>query len=328
MMGRNKKPFPTGAKERNPMDITIVIGQMCVMLLLLLTGYYLFRKKKLNDASSRHISGLVANVCNPAALLCSAFDDGPRLSVGQLGYAFAVTLLLYAILLAASLLFWRLLKIEPKEAHVYHFLTVYGNVGFLGIPLVSAVLGSSALIYVSLNNLIYNVLFYTAGLSLIRKKAGVKTGSGIKERFGRLVNVGTVSALLTLLFYLSRISISSVFTDALNYTGRATTFLSMLVLGTAVAQMPLKELFCHIKDYLFLALRLLLLPIGCVLLLRCFVTDPLLLGTCALLLAVPCGNLPLMSSREYGLDSDTHARTIVLSTLLSVITIPVVVLFL
>lgn len=321
MMGsKNRKAFV--------MDISIVIGQMCVMLLMIVVGYYLYKKEKLSDISSRHISGLVANVCNPAALLCSAFDDGPKLSLLQLGYAFGITLLLYAILLLMGSLIPRLLKTDPDERHVYHFLTVYGNVGFLGIPLVSAVLGSSALIFVSLNNLVYNVLFYTYGLSIIRKKAGIKAQNSRRDLLGKLVNVGTVSALLTIVFYLSDIPVSAVFTDALTYMGRATTFLSMLVLGTAVAQMPLRTIFCHVKDYLFLALRLLLLPIGCVLLLRSFISDPLLLGTCALLLAVPSGNLPLMSSREHGLDSDTHARIIVLSTLLSVITIPIVVLFL
>ena len=58
------------------MNIVIVLEQMCVMLLLILAGCLLFRKGRLNEVSSRHISGLVVNLCNPAVLVCSAFESG------------------------------------------------------------------------------------------------------------------------------------------------------------------------------------------------------------------------------------------------------------
>lgn len=210
------------------MNIVIVLEQMCVMLLLILAGCLLFRKGRLNEVSSRHISGLVVNLCNPAVLVCSAFESGPRLSGGQLFHAFLVTLSLYA--------------------------------------------------------------------------------------------------LLTLLFYLGGFPVPSLIRDAFTYTGRATTFLSMIVLGISVAQMPLREIFCHKKDYLFVLLRMLLLPAGCVFLLRAFVSDPLLLSSSVLLLSVPCANLPLMCARENGLEDGPLARIIVLTTLLSAVTIPAVAL--
>ncbi len=310
------------------MDIIIIIEQMCVMLFLILLGYFLFRKNQFNDMTSRQISGLVVNFCNPAVLVCSAFEDGPKASLSQLLTALIVTLCLYGILIAAGFVIPRIMGLPKEEQYIYHFLTVYGNVGFLGIPLVSAVMGSSALIYVSINCLVYNILFYTSGLGIIRQKAAVKKQSGIRDLFSKIVNAGTISAVLTILFYLGNFNVPSVVKDSFTYTGRATTLLSMLVLGVSIAQMPLKEIFCHKKDYLFIALRMLLVPVLCVLLLKQVISDPLLLGSSALLIAVPCANLPLMSAREYGLKADVLARTIVLSTLLSIITIPVVALFL
>lgn len=310
------------------MDILVIVEQMCVMLLLILMGYFLFRKEKLSEMSSRHISGLVVNFCNPAVLVCSSFEEGPRASFAELFTALAVTVCLYGILILAGFLVPRIMRIPKEQNYIYHFLTVYGNVGFLGIPLVSAVLGGGALIYVSISCLVYNILFYTTGLGIIRKKAGVQTQPGIRDLFSKIVNAGTVSAALTLFFYLGNFNVPSVIRDTFTYTGKATTFLSMLVLGVSVAQMPPKEIFFHKKDYLFVALRMLLVPIVCTLLLRQFVTDSLLLGTSALLMAVPCGNLPLMSAKEYGLKADVMARTIVLTTLLSVITIPLTAIFL
>lgn len=309
------------------MDITIVAQQMIIMLLFILLGFYFFKKEKLSELSSRHISGLVVNVCNPAALLCSAFDEGPKVSTGQLLTALIVTLFVYAILLLAGVLMPKIMGSSKEDGYIYHFLTVYGNVGFLGIPLISAVLGSGALIYVSINVLVFNVLFYTTGTAIIRKKAGAKSQSVVKDIFSRLINVGTVSAILTVIFYLGDFAVPAFITDAASYAGRTTTLLSMLVLGVALGQMSLKELFGHPKDYLFIALRLLALPILCTLVLRQFVTDPLILGSTVLLISVPCANLPLMCSKEYGLKTDVLARTIVLATVLSVITIPIVTMF-
>lgn len=310
------------------MDITIVIGQMCVMLIIILTGYMMFRKNRLSNQSSSHISGLVVNICNPATILCSAFDKETTLTFGEMLHALLITVLIYALLLIAGWLIPQIMRIEKSSRYMYHFLTVYGNVGFLGIPLVSAVLGTNALVYVSINCVVYNLLFYTTGVSIIQRAAGEKSQTGIKEFLSKIINVGTVSSLLTILLYLIDFDLPMVISDTVTYAGRATTFLSMIVLGVSVAQIPLKEIFCHRKDYLFVALRMILLPIGFVFLLKLFVTNPLLLGTSALLLAVPCGNLPLMSSREHGLAADELARTIVLTTLLSVITIPIVVMFL
>lgn len=309
------------------MDITIVIGQMCVMLILILIGYICFNKDKLSAHSSSHISALVVNICNPAALICSALEKQSVMSVSDMLSALFVTICLYAVLLFAGLLIPRIMRIPKDRQYLYHFLTVYGNVGFLGIPLVSAVLGSGALVYVSISCVIYNLLFYTTGVSIIRKKAGEKAQSGMKDFLSKIINAGTVSALLTALLYLVEIDLPMVVSDTITYAGRATTFLSMIVLGVSVAQLSLKDIFCHKKDYLFVLLRMVLLPVCCVFLMKPFVTEPLLLGTSALLLSVPCGNLPLMCSREHGLQADELARIIVLTTLLSVVTIPLVVLF-
>lgn len=312
------------------MDITIVIGQMCVMLIIILIGYIMFQKNKLSNQSSSHISGLVVNICNPATILCSAFEKEAAISVSDMLYALLVTICIYALLLAASLLLPLIMRIKKEDRYMYHFLTMYGNVGFLGIPLVSAVLGGSALVYVSINCVVYNLLFYTTGVSIIEKRAATNTvpaASGIKAFLSRILNIGTVSSLLTILLYLVDFELPMVISDTVTYAGRATTFLSMIVLGVSVAQIPLREIFCHGKAYLFVVLRMILLPICFVFLLKLFVTDSLLLGASALLLAVPCGNLPLMCSREHGLQADELARTIVLTTLLSVITIPLVVLF-
>ena len=122
--------------------------------------------------------------------------------------------------------------------------------------------------------------------------------------------------------------VPSVVSDTLNYAGSATTFLSMLVLGASVAAMPFRKIFTDPKIYLFTLLRMVVMPILIILAIRPWVTDPLLLKVTVLLIAVPAGNLPMIVSRELGLEEEDFAKGILVTTMLSPVTITLVMMIL
>ena len=317
------------------MNITVVIEQMIMIFILIGVGMILFRSRILDETSSKQLSGLIVNVTNPALLICSAFSDGPKMSLKELGYALLLFLMIYALLIAAAFLIPRILRVPDGYHYAYQLLTIFGNVGFIGIPLASAVLGTESLIFVSIYNLIYNVLIYTFGISLLRRAAARQAAAGGAEAqtagmpsdtplWKKLVNAGTISAAATILFYVGDFPVPSIVPSTLNYMGQSTTLLSMLVLGISVAQMKPKDIFSHPQLYGFVLLRQVLIPIGFILLVRPFVDNALLVGTLTLMLAVPAGNLPLMLSKQFHADGETISQGIILSTLLSLITLPVV----
>ena len=316
------------------MSITVVLEQMIIIMILILTGIFLFRKKMLSEDTSRQISGLIVNVTNPALLICSAFDGTPKLSLHELGVGMCVFLLSYTVLILSAYLIPLILRVPKAARYSYRMMTVFGNVGFIGIPLASAVLGSGSLIFVSMSNLIYNILVYTFGISTL-KKASLEQhpeghdsdNSDSGSLFHKLVNAGTVSAALTIIFYLGNFQVPSIISSSLTYAGRTTTFLSMLVLGVSVAQMALKDIFSQPKLYVYTIIRQILLPVGFTLTLGLFIKEQLILNTCALMLAVPAGNMPLMLSKQLNVDESTISRGIILTTILSLATIPVVALF-
>lgn len=308
------------------MSIEIVLQQMIIIFILITIGIILHKKNMFSDMTSTQVSSLIVNVTNPALLICSAFDDSPKVSLSVLGLALLIYLAVYAVLIAAGYLIPYLLRIPGTEHYAYKMLTVFGNVGFIGIPLASAVLGTQSLIFVSIYNLIFNVLIYTFGVSVLQKaKGGTKVAD---KSWKKLINAGTISAVFTIFFYLSDIRVPVILSSSLSYTGKATTLLSMLVLGVSVAQMRPREIFTHPKLYGFVLLRQILIPIGCVFLVRCLTDNALIVSTLALMLAVPCANMPLMLSRQLDLDGKAISEGIILTTVLSLVTIPVVSLFL
>ncbi|MCH5263313.1 MAG: AEC family transporter [Lachnospiraceae bacterium] len=313
------------------MSITVVIQQMIMIFILIGIGMILYKREMLSERTSKQISGIIVNVTNPALLICSAFGDGPKVSLRELGTALIIFIVIYALLLAAAFLIPYMLRVEKGYHYSYQMLTVFGNVGFIGIPLASAVLGTECLIFVSIYNLIYNILIYTFGISVLQKAAarqGAVDTNVLSGRWQKLINAGTLSAAATIIFYLIDFPVPDIVPSTLTYMGQSTTLLSMLVLGASVAQMALKDIFSHPRLYGFVLLRQILMPIGCVILFRLFIGDTLILSTLALMLAVPAGNLPLMLSKQLHAEGETIARGIILSTLLSLVTIPVVSLVL
>lgn len=322
------------------MSISVVIQQMMIIFILILMGMLLYKREMLSEMTARQFSGLIVNLTNPALLICSALREGPKVSLQELGRALTVDLVIYAVLIAASFLLPYILRVPDRCHYAYQMLTVFGNVGFIGIPLASAVLGTESLIFVSIYNLLFNVLIYTFGMSILQR-ASIRQAAGRQEelseeasgsrqngRWKKLINVGTISAVATIFLYLSDFHAPQVLSSTLTYIGQTTTFLSMLVLGVSVAQMTLRDIFSHPRLYGFILLRQILLPIGCILLLRPFLESELLLHTTVLMLAVPAGNMPLMLSKQLHVETDTISQGIILTTVLSLVTIPVVSLFL
>lgn len=318
------------------MSIMVVVQQMIIIFILIGIGMILFRRKLLSEEGSKQISGLIINVTNPALLICSALDDGPKASLRELGIALAAYAAVFAVLILVGFLLPFLLRVPSSLHYAYQMLTIFGNVGFIGIPLASAVLGSESLIFVSIFNLLFNILIYTLGISLLQRAAKKQTAGGkavpenkfASGRLQKLVNAGTVSAVVTIIFYLGNFHVPVVISSALSYTGRATTLLSMLVLGVSVAQMTPKEIFSHPKLYLFTLLRQILVPIACILLMRNLIDSRLILNTMLLMVAVPAANMPLMLAKQMDMETDSISQGIILTTVLSLVTVPAACLFL
>lgn len=325
------------------MSITVVLQQMIIIFILIGIGMILYRRKMISEEGSKQISGLIINVTNPALLICSALDDGPKATLGELGMALVAYAAIFAILIVIGFLIPHILRIPKSSRYAYQMLTVFGNVGFIGIPLASAVLGSESLIFVSIFNLLFNLLIYTFGISLLQRAAAgqAKTDTAgsaeqtaenaapsASNRLQKLINAGTVSAAITIVFYLGNFHVPFIISSALSYTGRATTLLSMLVLGVSVAQMAPKDIFSHPKLYAFTLIRQVLAPIGCVLLMRCFLDNKLILNTMLLMIAVPAANMPLMLAKQMDMETEAISQGIILTTVLSLVTVPLACLFL
>ncbi len=343
---------------------TVVISQMIMIFLLIAIGFGLSRSSHLTSESSRDLSWIVLNITNPITILVAAIEDEQKVSAMELAVAFALFIGIYIFLGIVAYLLPILMGVERDDRYSYRYLSVFSNVGFIGIPFCSAVLGVHSLIYVSICSLVFNLIAYTVGMSAMekvgmRQNGAVKRGgvdsresltggdagmggdstsgesicsgeSGARKTMAglkKVVNSGTVFSILTIVVYIMDIKFPSVIMNTLSYIGRSTTFLSMIVLGVSVASLSVKEIFGKPALYVFTLLRQIVVPVALIFVLKPFVDNTLLLQTAIIMVAMPCANLPLMMAKQYRAKEDTISSGIMLTTFCAILTIPIVTWF-
>ncbi len=302
------------------MSAEIVLQQMIIIFLLIMTGYIVYKRGIIQNNVAKGISALVVNVCNPALLIRSACDHDASITYDKILYAVVGGAVLYAVLILASLFLPKLLSVGEKWKKHYALMCLFGNTGFIGIPLVSAVFGEHAVIYVAVFNIYFNLLFYTYGIWLAD---GGKNSFSLKN----FLNVGNIAIVLTIIIFAFQIRLPEVVTSTVDYMADTTTFLAMVVIGISLARTDLKAIFAEKKLYPFIILRFLVIPVAVSFILRLFIRDDIVYGVTILMASVPVANLPLMRVEEVGGDGAVLSKGIILSTVLSLLTIPVVTLF-
>ncbi len=299
----------------------ILLQQMIVLFLLMCVGFLCYKLKMITDEVSKKLSAIVVNIANPAMVLTGCMSED-KIEGRELLLVAALVVIIYVVLVILAMIIPALLKVDKKSRGVYQAMTIFSNIGFMGYPLVSALYGSGALLYASLFTIPYNILIYTFGVSAM--SAGEKVN--IRESFSlkRVLNVGVIACIITIIVYLLQLPVPGFIKTTTTYLSNLTAPLSMMVIGASLAVIDIKKLFTDGRMLLFSALKLLVIPVIGVLLIRQFVDNEVICGVCMVMLATPVGSMTAMLAQQYDGDYEMALKGVALTTVLSVITMPVV----
>ena len=340
------------------MGILVIIKQMLVIAILVMTGYTLFKLRIIDEPMSKKLSTLVIDVCNPALAIACIIQDRPVVEHSKILFAGGIGIVIYLVLIAMGATLPAILRIAPDERKYYHMMMVYTNTGFIGIPLARAILPAEAMIYVIIFNVLFSLFFYTHGTYVLRcddeksthkneseteDQAGIEEQAGIEDqaetenkkvikkqviksatKSARKINIGIISSLIAILLCWFNITVPSVIGDSLIYIANATTFLSMTVLGVSLAMVSFKEIFKGKIVYAYAFLHLIVIPIIIGMAMRTIGADQSMTSAFVLMTALPGANMPLMLAGKNGHDTRLLSQMILLTTVLSLITVPAV----
>lgn len=299
----------------------LLLQQMIVLFLLMGVGFICYKLKMITDEVSKKLSAIVVNVANPAMILTGCMGED-RIGGGELLLMAALVVTVYAVLMLLAMVIPKALRIDKRSRGTYQAMTIFSNIGFMGFPVVSALYGSSAVLYASLFTIPYNILIYTFGVSAMA--SGERAGSRESFSLKRVMNVGVIACIVTVAVYLLGIPVPEFLKSATTHLSNLTAPLSMMVIGASLATIDVKKLFTDGKLLAFSALKLLVIPVLGVLLIKRFVDNEIICGVCMVMLATPVGSMTAMLAQQYDGDYEMASRGVALTTILSVATMPVV----
>lgn len=300
------------------MTFFTVLSPMVTLFLLMLGGAVFVKLDMLDDHTVSKLSTLIVTVFNPMLLMVSSMGVkgvSHRTLLWMMGIALLV-FTAFAVLGAASA---RLFDKDEEQQRIYKLMFLFGNVGFIGIPVVKELLGGEYLVYVAEFNIVYCLYFYTYGMFIME---GSFSAASLKKMF----NTGTIAAIATFLIVWFNIELPEIAVNCMTYFGNVSTPLALALVGVSLTKVDFKKIFGSPKLYLFSFVKLILIPYLSMLIFRMAGMEPKLIAVCVIMIGMPVGNMPLMLGTQKGMNCDNCAASIIMTTLFCLITVPILLL--
>ena len=299
--------------------LNILITQLGMFVIYILAGILLIRTKVLNRENMEVVSRLVIKLALPVMIFTNTVNgvDKEMLfhSLSILGIAFFMYLCLFGL----SFLSGKLFHLQGDHQQLYSAMSAFGNIGFMGIPIVTSIFPERGMLYISVFTMIDQLMLWTLGVKLTSSEKESGTFNPKK-----LINPVTVAIILAMICVLTGIRIPLVLNTALQKMGATATPLAMIYLGGVFACIDVLS-FIRKPDYYGITLiKMLVFPVLFYILLG-FVHIPAdIRMTMALTSAMPVMSSVVMMANASGSDGDYAMGGIVVTTLCSVLTLPVV----
>jgi len=297
---------------------------MITLSCLVAVGYVAGKLGFLGGDFDRQLSRLVINITCPALILSSAMT-------GQLpDRRFILPLLLisvitYIALTAVAFILPRYLTRRSSDWGSVGFALMFGNVGFMGYPVVASIFGHEAIFYAAVLNVVNTFTVFTVGTILITGKNEVG-GKHFEKKV--LYSTPMFAAYLTMAIVALEIdNIPAAVSQPLTMLGNITVPAALLIIGSSMSQLPLRSLMGNLTVYLTTALRLVILPLGVYYLTKALRFSDFVVNINTVVIAMPVATYGTILCLKYGRDTTLITEATFITTLLSMLTIPLLVMF-
>ena len=298
---------------------------MITLSCLVAVGYAAGKLGYLGGDFDRQLSRLVINITCPALILSSAMT-GTLPDRRYILPLLAISVVTYVVLAAVAFLLPRYLTHKKDDVGAIGFALMFGNVGFMGYPVVASIFGHEAVFYAAVLNVVNTFTVFTVGTILITGKSEVG-----KARFEKKVLYSTpmLSAYLTMLIVALEIdNIPRAVSQPLTMLGNITVPAALLIIGSSMSQLPLRSLIGNMTVYLTTALRLVVLPLGVYYLTKMLGFSDFVININTVVIAMPVATYGTILCLKYEKNTTMITEATFITTLLSMLTIPLLVLLL
>jgi predicted permease len=296
-----------------------VLDQVVIMFLLMATGYLVLKIGILNENSCKSLTRMLLLVVAPIVIVYS-FQIKFNMSLLQ-GLLIAAASAAGAHFLGILLGYFVFNKHSTDDEHrtILRFSTVYSNCGFVGIPLLAAIIGTKGVFYASVYMAVFNIFTWTHGVALFSGKAD-------KKNLLKLVlNPNIIAITIGILFFCLSVKIPFLIYDGMKYIFNMNTPLAMIVIGARMAQIDPRTLLTDHMVWPGVLMKNIIVPVLALFVLHFSGVSGVLLLACLIPIACPVAGNAVLIPDMFGVDTKFATKLMSLSTLFSVVSIPLLV---
>jgi malate permease and related proteins len=307
------------------MQTDIILSQIFILGVLVVVGIAGSAFGVLNETVKESLAKIIFNITLPLMLLTnfSLIDITPRLLINS----FTMVWLSFAVMMFMLFTGWlgsRILKLSQAESSIFKTHSMFGNIIYLGFPVIYALFGEEGLLYASMLQLVSNLLMWTVGVVILNTGNGMSLRQSIKQ----VLNPNTLAITIGLVLFLTGWKLPDLLMKPLGGLGNSNTYLSMIYMGVMMYHSPIKGMIGKRVVYLLTLNKLLLIPFLLMALFALmgniagFKPDKLVMSVLILQSSMPCMANIIILAKVYGADDRLATANVFVSTIVSILTLP------
>lgn len=306
------------------MDTQVIASTLLELFSLILLGYILNKLKVMDSSCNSKVSNLIICVTAPLMIISSVGDTSAVPGGAKTVWSMLIGGFAYFIIMPViAKVMLKPFRLSATRARVYELLFVFTNLGFMGFPVIKAIYGPGAVFLMAIPNMAFGVCFFTYGVYVLR---GSSEEGGFEWK--RMCNPGVVASLLAMVIYLAGWHLPQPVLNVTGMVGDVTVPLSMMIIGSSLAMVPLKKLLDNFSIYILTALSLLVRPFLVYVIAGAVLSEPMAVGVFTIAAAMPAASMVVILCSKYDMESETASVGVFLTTAFSVLTIPLIVHYL
>lgn len=301
-------------------NMSAAAGQVFILYVIVAVGFIADKLHVFTEKTARASNDLLFYIVTPCVIINSFLSTSFTKATAS-GFAIAICCSVVAHIVGIAFAAPLFNNKEDKNSVVFKYACIYGNLGYMALPLANAVLGETGVFYCSGGVIVFNTLSFTHGIWLINKgnkdiKFNIKT---------LILNPGVISVIIGLPLFLLSVKLPSVVQQPISFIASMNTPLAMLFFGTYLANTDLKTMFKVKEQYVIMLVRLIGVPLVIMGVCKIFSLNEVLTTACMISAAAPSANNTVMFSAKYGKDTALASKIVALNSFVSIITLPVMI---
>ncbi len=301
------------------MELAIItVKQVLELFVLIISGIFLYKKNIIKEDGKKLLSDILIKFIVPCMIINSymgKFNDEVLDNIGK-SFIYSIILCVMGIVIAIVASF----VVSDEHKGIFRFACSFSNAAYMGFPLIRALFGEEGILYASSYVTVFNILLWSVGYVFFSDKMPAK------QLIKNLITCPPIIAVVVgLIIYLFRIPVTDIIAEPLSSIGAMTTPISMIVTGVAMGETGIVKLIKQ-KHLLYgLFIRLILIPMVSLLVFYIFNISGIVATVTLILEASPCAAITTMFAIQYGRDQKYGAALVVISTICSIVTLPLYV---